>query len=132
MQRGQGRQHFVEEPEHLLEVGTGAEVLLHAASVGVGHHDEGLVVAGLAAVVDGDQVGVADASGHGHFPSEAGPEAAMHGQVASHHLDRDVDAQQTIPSAVDRACGAFADQRLDAVARGKLGQGWVGHQSTGA
>ena len=90
------------------------EVVLHAAAVGE-FHDDGVDAANFHDFVNGDDVGMVEASGGLGFSLEAGEEGGVAGELGGKHFDGDLAFDEGVFGGIDIAAAAFAEDRFDAV-----------------
>ena len=81
------------------------------------HGDPQLAVLALAAVVDGNDVRVVEASGDVRLAQEAGAEVRVAGQFLREHLQRIVTRQRRVGRQVHGAHSALAELTDDPIAR---------------
>ncbi|SII95339.1 Uncharacterised protein [Mycobacteroides abscessus subsp. abscessus] len=112
----EGGEDRVEDDDRLPR-GEGAAVLELAPQGHRGQvlHDEvdDVAVAGL--VVDGDEVGVGEATGVDRLATEALDEGVIGDEVLVHDLDRDLAVETQVGAPVDHRHAAAGDLRIDPV-----------------
>jgi hypothetical protein len=122
MHMGQRIEYLVDHAECFCHRWAPLEQVGEAALVCVSQGHKGPATLEHTGVQDGDDSGVDDLCGEGHFASKSGAKAGVNRQISSGHLDRHFAAEKRVLCSIYRTRRALTDLIDQGVAVRSLGQ----------